>query len=455
MRTSFLAILLLCCLMVVAGCGSARAVPGLVSGVTPTSTAAPTSAPRLTPTPSPTAVTALAGCPKLAAAQPGAAPAAPLSLYLSRFSAADNSVSLAALNASDGSTRWQATIDRDGHAMTSVVVGQNVVYEVTAAGMIAALNASDGRLRWCVSEASKVLSAPNTDTGATPQLAFDQGVVYAAGGCRGVLLALNAGDGSPRWQAQPGGCVSVEGAVDGQVYGSYSETANACGLFAFRERDGQEAWCFRPEYQFASGPVAVGGVVYVSEAQSESGPGFLDALNASDGTMRYQGPTSPGTSLRLVTVAGGAAYGVVTQPAADASGIAAFAASSGTPLWQVSASPEMGPAVGTGALYVCSVGGTPTAVQPTVSALSTSAGQPLWQATLPDTLPAGQVSGQVRPAANATFGQTFNALSAVNGVVYVGYLANSSTGPTSVVVALDGGTGAQDWRAGGVLLAVG
>src|SRR5262249_34187985 len=154
------------CLLLAAGCGAARSGLALAnsspspSTTTPASTGTPTSAATSTP-PTPTPA-AKPHCPRLPTAPPGQPPAAPLSLYASR-ARSDNSGSLSALNPSDGSTRWQVTIDKNGYYISSVVVSQNIVYVVTAAAAISALNASDGKLRWCVAAEGQLLSAPNTD----------------------------------------------------------------------------------------------------------------------------------------------------------------------------------------------------------------------------------------------------------------------------------------------------
>ncbi|HEX6777008.1 MAG TPA: PQQ-binding-like beta-propeller repeat protein, partial [Ktedonobacterales bacterium] len=275
MRISFLPLLWLAALLATAGCSAAPAGQSGAASHRPTSTV-----------PVSNSAPTTARCPQLPAAQPGQPPAAPPSLYVSRFSNADNSVSLAALNASDGATRWQATINQDGYALTSVAAANNVVYVITAAGAISALNASDGRLRWCVLASEQVISAPNNATGGQPQLVVDQGLVYAAGGCRGTLLALDA-DGTQRWQAKTDDCVTLLTAANGQVYATTEAAGGVvCALAAFKASDGQKAWCFQPGNNLSSPPVLADGVAYASEAGPKDGAGFLDTLNLTDGSVR-------------------------------------------------------------------------------------------------------------------------------------------------------------------------
>jgi outer membrane protein assembly factor BamB len=96
-----------------------------------------------------------------------------------------------ALNASDGSVRWQAPL-QDTRDLGGVLT-QGVVYVGTANGMVSAFNASTGKQLWDVRMPS---------TGEGPSLAGDvrlvaNGVVLYAH--NGDFFALNASDGSLRW----------------------------------------------------------------------------------------------------------------------------------------------------------------------------------------------------------------------------------------------------------------
>lgn len=448
MRTSCLPLLWLAALLALAGCSAAPAGQSGAASHRPTSTM-PVSSPASTGAATPTT----ARCPQLPAAQPGQPPAAPLSLYVSRFSNADNSVSLAALNPSDGAARWQATINQDGYALTSVAVANNVVYVITAAGAISALNASDGRLRWCVLAGDQVISAPNNATGGAPQLVINQGLLYAAGGCRGTLLALDA-DGTQRWQAKTDDCVTLLTAANGQLYAGTAAAGGAvCALAAYRASDGQKAWCFQPTNNLSSAPVLADGVAYASEAGPKDGAGFLDTLDVSDGSVRSRAQLSQDANLSRLTVVDGIAYGTLSTT--DTCSVAALTAASGAARWQIPRCAEIGPTVANNVLFFGWVNGTPTDVQPTISALSADTGQQLWQTSLPHTQSSLMASLQLKPASPRTSGPVFNALTVFNDVVYVGYLANTPGGTRSFVVPLNAHTGQPGWRAEGVLLAVG
>lgn len=448
MRTSCLPLLWLVGLLAIAGCSAAPAGQSGAASHRPTSTV-PVSSPASTSS----ATSTTARCPQLPAAQPGQPPAAPLSLYVSRFSNADNSVSLAALNPSDGAARWQVTINRDGYALTSVAAANNVVYVITAAGAISALNASDGRLRWCVLANEQVISAPNNATGGAPQLVVNQGLVYAAGGCRGTLLALDA-DGTQRWQAKTDDCVALLTAANGQVYASTTAAGGpVCALAAYRASDGQKAWCFQPANNLSSPPILADGVAYASEAGPKDGAGFLDTLNVSDGSVRSRAQLSQDASLSRLTVVDGIAYGTLNST--DTCSVAALTAASGATRWQIPRCADIGPTVATNALFFGWVNGTPTDVQPTISALSADTGQQLWQTSLPHTQSGQLAALQLEAASPLTSGPVFNALTVFNDVVYVSYLANTPGGTRSFVVPLNAHTGQPGWRAQGVLLALG
>jgi outer membrane protein assembly factor BamB len=98
---------------------------------------------------------------------------------------------LSALNASDGAERWHFEASRSAGFGTPVVVG-DVLYAVGGLGTYA-VNASDGSLRW---QTTAVY-------GWGPVVA--NGVLYIGGGPSegAVIYAVNASDGSLRWQSDP------------------------------------------------------------------------------------------------------------------------------------------------------------------------------------------------------------------------------------------------------------
>ncbi len=458
MRKPALLMLLLCCLLAVAGCSSTQVTPNFAKGAPLDGTATPTTTPPPTPTPTPDAL-ALAHCPQLPAAQPGDAPTAPPSLYVSRPSATDNSTILAALNANDGSTRWQETLSQEGFALSSVTVAANVVYVVmnvdTQDGILVALDAADGSQRWCV---GMVPQTPNPDGSQWGKAVVDvaMNTVYVAGNEAGTVLALSAADGSVRWQALPTATIEGLAAGNGQVYVSaIPEPSATMVVIALNATDGQEAWRFQPPSLSLSLPFLVNGVVYVSELGPQDGPGFLDALSAADGSLIWRASSGSGTSLRLVAVVDGVAYGVLSTSGAAPWGVAAFSVTTGARLWEMQEYFEVGPSAGDGAAYLGYIAGTAGAVQQTVGALSATSGQWLWQVALPQSVTADEQVMQARSAVNKTFGPSFSDVSELGGTVYVSYLANSDTGTQALLLALDAKTGAQQWKGAGETLAVG
>ena len=84
----------------------------------------------------------------------------------------------------------------------------------------------------------------------------------------------------------------------------------------------------------------------------------------------------------------------------------------------------------------------------TVSALNAPPGESIWDQVLPDQAP----EAHVKPA--LVFGQDFTEPLVLNGLVDVGYRADEDDTLIPVIAALDGKTGALQWRlANGVLLA--
>ncbi len=420
-------------LVLLAGCSAAPAAnTSATSSTQPTWTA-------LTPTSTPISA---AHCPQLPAAQASPA-AAPPSLYVSRAGAV-----LAALNLSDGSARWQDTLDPNG-LVTAAQVANNVVYAAvsygTSDGFLVALNASDGHMRWCIGLEPLISNPYSTQW---DQLAVDGQTVYIAGSEAGSLRAINASDDSERWHALETGTVAALSAANGRVYVSGTLAPSMpMQVMALDASDGHTIWSVQPKYNPSGLLTLADGVVYSSEIHAQGNTGALDAYNASDGSTRWRVSESPEDGYGQPIVADGMVY------LGDILGMVAFSASNGTRRWhsQPLGVEMVGPAADNGAVYLAQVDSNE---QPGVTALNGSTGQQAWQMPLLQTAPGAHTS-QLRPAVPMTYGKTLFSIAAINGVVVVSYIANTPNGSNDIIATFNAQTGQRGWRISGLLWTVG
>ncbi len=434
MRKSCFLLLALSCLLLLAGCQSTASAGPVTSTITASASA---STPTRTPTSPAVTVTPTVGpqasCPQLPAAQPGPAPAAPLSLYV-----VPSDGVLTALNASDGSIRWKEDNAVAGISLAAVAVEQNVVYQLTVDGRLLALNASDGTLRWCDAEGQALLSSIGH---GQLYLAVDQDAVYLGGSNNDLnaLVALNVSDGKQLWQEQAADDLLTLVAADGQVYVSSEEVSSAGAvsdtLTALNATTGKAVWHFQTGNGIFTQPAVANGVAYVAEGNPNF-PSFLYALNASNGSQRWHVQGQASGEFGAPRVLNGVVY------VAGSQGVYAFDASTGAQRWKVSpqALTTMGPVVDAGGCYFASVNGNTG--QTTIYALNLSNGSQRWQSQ--PTIAALASGVPLAPASSSTGLTVF---AAANGLVYV-------TTYTSIG-ALNASDGKQAWSAAGAALAVG
>lgn len=172
-----------------------------------------------------------------------------------------------------GTLRWKFTA---GATVYSPVVVNGAVYFGSLDHNVYALNANDGSLRWNYATGDAVTSTP----------AIVNGVVYV-GSFDNNVYALNAGDGSRRWSYYTGGLSFSPTVANGVVYvGSTSSTGG--NLYAINASDGSFRWSYNIQSSFyvASTPAVVNGIVYFG------GPdGNIYALNTADGSLKWMFPT--------------------------------------------------------------------------------------------------------------------------------------------------------------------
>jgi outer membrane protein assembly factor BamB len=283
---------------------------------------------------------------------------------------------LTALDARDGSTRWKVVMSRDWHiGVENVVVASNVVYAAInwvgpgITGVLVALEATDGALRWCVPLVSEESS---TSSGRWHVFAADQQTVYVAG-VGGTLLALNTSDGSIRWSTSYGATYYALATANGLVYVMLQESLTTVTVMAQHASDGKPAWFFQTRHWVGGGLVLLDGVLYFAESGPTGSPGYLDEVDAKDGTLLAQATVAVGTGgtgLDVATVADGVIYTAVSTVQEDPWGIMAFAVNGEKKTWELHKQFGAGPAVAGGMLYLCLMESS----QSTVSALNATTG---------------------------------------------------------------------------------
>jgi len=141
----------------------------------------------------------------------------------------------------------------DGPVLSSPVVADGTVYFGSNDHSVYAVNAADGVKRWQFKTGSRVSSSP----------AVDSGLVYV-GSYDGVLYALDAGTGKERWRFHFGG---EHRFIGRHLHGSLPAAEAMPDPFDL----------------FLSSPTVAKGVIYVG-----SGDGFVYALDAAAGTLRWK-----------------------------------------------------------------------------------------------------------------------------------------------------------------------
>ncbi len=177
---------------------------------------------------------------------------------------------LYALDASDGSIRWQTPL---GGAINSApLLHDGVLYLGTFAQQVVAVDAEIGTILWDVSTDGWVW--------ATPQTA--NGLLYL-GDVSGAFYALNMDDGSLAWQSIPDGPIVSQALIgEDTVY----FTTESGTLYAVDAAKGSPVWEYSVEKgKLYTAPQAVDGDILIAPTGGDS---LLIAVNAETGTQRWQ-----------------------------------------------------------------------------------------------------------------------------------------------------------------------
>lgn len=277
-------------------------------------------------------------------------------------------------------------------------------------------------------------------------LSVQDGTVYVDSNS---LLAMDAVDGTVRWTTDE--AMGTPAIADGTVY-----TGGSTSVYAVAVEDGTRQW--RTRIGRPDAPITLaGGTVYVGSGVGEArgGDHFLRAIDANDGTERWQfdereGRFSvPAVADGTVFVANDGEWGTNTR-------LYAFDAADGRKLWQFTIEnswqnkPMYNPAVSDGTVYI--------AYAATIYAIDSSDGTKLWEfqfdqigvsdlAVHDGTVYAGSSRGHLT-AIDANGGteqwRLERATDRVHAPVVVGGTVYSAGG--RIVYAVDATSGKELWR---------
>lgn len=174
-----------------------------------------------------------------------------------------NSDSVAALDGEEGASRWTRPVFfRSGSAAAAVAGG--TVYAASRFAL-RALDALDGTQRWQVTYGDRTLDAP----------AVADGTVYVGSrqaGNRGAVFAFDAADGTRQWRVETGRSGKSIAVADDEVY------VASDAVYALSASDGSERWRFDSNRYVLAAPAVTRERVYLAGLL-----GTVRALDRADG----------------------------------------------------------------------------------------------------------------------------------------------------------------------------
>jgi outer membrane protein assembly factor BamB len=225
-----------------------------------------------------------------------------------------------ALDANTGATLWQTEVAADtlpdGIASPVGVVGvAGGMIFLSGGGGLKALNETNGALLWNQKIPGGPLSVNQVSNGL---------VYVIGGGSRATLLALNASDGSVRWQFPKSSGVTIVGeqtvVANGNVF-LVTEGPASAQVIALKGGDGSVRWQKPFQHEMVDTWFMDQNGLYVGLQ------GTVQALNASDGSSKWQRQISTGFS------GIGAAGDGVAYSESPHGGLVFFHTSDGSVLW--------------------------------------------------------------------------------------------------------------------------
>lgn len=238
--------------------------------------------------------------PAISSASPPTPSSTPISLDQQSVYIASANGKVSALNASSGSIRWsyrsQGKLNllsgpHNGDLATPITFSNDVLYIASSIG-IEAVNTTDGSLLWQATIGG-VLAVP----------IVNDGVIYTDGGEK--LFALSAKDGKVLWSQTMSSPSFVSGAVavsDGIVYAS-TASAQSNGISAFQATNGKLLWQQNLTPQFWA---VANGILYLTDPRG----GGIFALNGQNGSSLWKSSTQTlfGFASNVVYTFGGDYY---------------------------------------------------------------------------------------------------------------------------------------------------
>ncbi len=230
-----------------------------------------------------------------------------------------------AINAADGTMRWHRMVGLSA-AILAVTNGhlyaQEGLTDVVCSSNVSELDASDGAEQWDFPKDTQDWRDCVSFVGSENNVVYGMTTHENPPIVQSSLYALNAADGSPRWQI-----TLPTGAYDAALANGLTYFSSDEALGAYRVGDGARVW----SAQGAGGQVyPINGRLYVSM----SGRG-VEALDPASGALqwRYQSDAT----IRLATVANNILLGVGSYQVTDSvwrQAVMALSASSGRLLWR-------------------------------------------------------------------------------------------------------------------------
>lgn len=187
---------------------------------------------------------------------------------------------LLALDRADGTERWRYSAP--GNLWSPPTVADGTVYVVDESGSPYAVEAESGAEQWVFDEMlfSDYREGPPAVAG---------GSVYVTNVEEGTIYALDASDGSKRWDRTitDGRAEGTPTVVDDTVYATGGGT-----LFALNTADGTERWRFEipgSDQKIAASPAVGDGTAFVGSVYEWRGDDDtgLHAVDTADGTRRW------------------------------------------------------------------------------------------------------------------------------------------------------------------------
>ncbi len=233
-------------------------------------------------------------------------PALPASVYGTAGTlGSDTNGVIFALNAADGTPRWQFPTPQ-GQSYKLLVV-QGVLYAGETDGSVYALDARTGKLLWHI----KLPGSPAPEQigdGMVYVNTLEPNGVNQPG--RVALYTLDTRTGGQIWHFDNGG---ISALVDGVAYvSSNTSTTQSTGtIYALDARDGTERWHFQGQgavgvWEVAGGQVYIFGEHVVGGALLPSN--ILYAVDASTGALRWSFPRQPSGDMQPLGIENGLFY---------------------------------------------------------------------------------------------------------------------------------------------------